>query len=142
MQTYEVEIKSLLGSPERAQEVRDAIKRIDPTCKLTSHNKQLNHYFEVDPRVPKGGLLKTVTNKVSPYLSETAKNKLAQIGSGAAKISLRTRKKEHQVLIVVKASVDDTTSENGISRIEFEEPVDISLDALYKLILSAAFRHE
>jgi hypothetical protein len=45
MHSYEVEVKSLLGSAERAQEVREALKTADPTCKVLSTNKQLNHYF-------------------------------------------------------------------------------------------------
>src|SRR3989344_4557302 len=44
-QTYEVEIKSLLGSADNAQKVREALKRIDPSCTIQSRNKQLNHYF-------------------------------------------------------------------------------------------------
>jgi hypothetical protein len=43
--SYEVEVKSLLGTPERAQTIRKALKKIDTKIKLLSRNKQLNHYF-------------------------------------------------------------------------------------------------
>ena len=45
MQSFEVEIKSLLGSEERAGTLREQMKRLDPACKLVERNSQLNHYF-------------------------------------------------------------------------------------------------
>ncbi|MDP2648634.1 MAG: hypothetical protein Q8P19_01905 [bacterium] len=45
-QTYEVEVKSLLGGPERADELRRALKAADPSCALVAVGRQLNHYFE------------------------------------------------------------------------------------------------
>ncbi len=45
MATFEVEVKSLLGSEENAQTLRERMKVIDPSTHLTSCNKQLNHYF-------------------------------------------------------------------------------------------------
>ncbi|MEK7106965.1 MAG: hypothetical protein AAB899_02160, partial [Patescibacteria group bacterium] len=55
MHSYEVEIKSLLGSKERADQVRGALKKADSACVLVSRNKQLNHYFEPSTRLGSGG---------------------------------------------------------------------------------------
>lgn len=132
---YEVEIKSLLGSSERAEEVRGALKKIDPSLSLLSKNKQLNHYFE-------GGSLEALYTASLPHLSEEAAARLKEISTRAKEFSVRTRDKDGAVLLVVKASMDDTTSENGIARLEFEEKVPMSLDQLDTLILSAGFSYQ
>ena len=135
MQSYEVEIKSLLGSSERADEVRTAMKKLDPSCTMHSKNKQLNHYFEA-------GSLPQLAEVLTPHLSEGAKKRLGDLASRAKQFSVRTREKDGTVLIVVKVSVDDTTSENGIARIEFEENVSLTLDELDQLVLSAGFAYQ
>ena len=45
MHSYEVEVKSLLGSEENAEMLRKKMQEIDSATHLTSKNKQLNHYF-------------------------------------------------------------------------------------------------
>jgi len=135
MQTYEVEVKALLGSPERADTLRRTMKKADATCKLQSKNKQLNHYFE-------GGTLEKLAASFAPHLSEAARSKLTDLVARAKSFSVRTRDKDGEVLFVVKASVDDTTSENGIARIEFEERVALSLDELDQLILKNGFKYQ
>lgn len=136
MHSYEVEIKSLLGSSERADEVRRALKDADPSCSLQSKNKQRNHYF-------KGGTLPALADVIAQKLSSDASVRLQDLASRAKEFSVRTREKDGKtVLLVVKASVDDTTSANGIRRMEFEEKVDMTLDALDKLVLSAGFEYE
>ena len=135
MQTYEVEIKSLLGSAKRADKVREAMKKADRTCKMTSKNKQLNHYF-------KDGTLKKLNAAVSPHFTDRAKTKLKDFSEKAKEFSVRTRDKDGIVLLVIKASVDNSTSANGISRMEFEEKVSISLEKLDRLVLSAGFEYE
>jgi len=48
-----------------------------------------------------------------------------------------------QVILVLKASIDDTTSSNGISRIEFEAVMtDLSLAQLDQLLLDAGFTYQ
>src|SRR3989338_892739 len=135
MQTYEVEIKSLLGSPERAQEIRDALKKVDPDCEVTSHNTQLNHYFE-------DGTLGKLAGVTAQHLSKQANVKLSEFVANAKEFSVRTREKDNSVLLVVKASVGDDTSANGVSRLEFEEQIPLGLDELDRLILSAGFQYQ
>lgn len=135
MQSYEVEIKALLGGPERAEEIRHAMQKADPACSMHSKNKQLNHYFE-------GGTIEKLAQVVSPHLSEQARAKLENLPSRAKSFSVRTRDKDADVLLVVKVSVDDTTSENGIARMEFEEKVPLTLKKLDDLILSAGFTYQ
>lgn len=139
MHAIEVEIKSLLGSSERADEMRKAMLDADPSCTLQSKNKQLNHYF-------KGGTLKTLAEAAASKLSKEASARLVDLAERAKEFSVRTRDKDGVALLVVKASMDDTTSANGISRMEFEEKVDPpaggDIDELDKLVLSAGFEYE
>ncbi len=139
MQKYEVEVKSLLGSSEQADKLRAALKAADSKCALVSQNKQLNHYFE-------GGTLQALAPVLSPHLSEGARAKLADFVARAKSFSVRTRFAaeggKEKVLFVVKASVGDDTSENGVMRMEIEEPVSLSLDELDKLILSVGFTYQ
>jgi adenylate cyclase class IV len=135
MQSYEVEIKSLLGSPERAEEVRAAMQKADPNCKLESRNKQLNHYFE-------GSTLKKLAEAVSTHLSGVAEIRLDDLAVRASDFSVRTRDKDGIVYLVVKASVGSDSSANGVARIEFEEKIPLSLEELDKLVLSAGFTYQ
>jgi adenylate cyclase class IV len=135
MQSYEVEVKSLLGSEDRANELRSAMKQADPSCELQSKNKQLNHYFE-------GGTLKQLSGVVAKYLSGVADVKLDDMIERAKEFSVRTRDKDGNVYLVVKASVGQDSSANGVARIEFEERMDMTLDELDKLVLSAGFSYQ
>ncbi len=135
MQKYEVEIKSLLGSRENAELLRQKMKVIDPEMKLVSKNKQLNHYFV-------GGDLSKLADAVKNHLSSEAQTKLEDLKARAKEFSIRTREKDGTVLLVVKASVGDDTSANGVKRIEFEEEVALSLDELDKMLLDAGFVYQ
>jgi predicted adenylyl cyclase CyaB len=133
--SYEVEVKSLLGNSERAQTIRKNLKKIDPKVKLLSRNKQLNHYFV-------GGELDKLVHRTKGYLSADAANRLEDIAKKAQEFSVRSRDKDGEILLVVKAAVDDTSSSNGIARLEFEEPVNLSLDELDELVLKAGFKYQ
>ena len=155
MQTYEVEVKALLGEAERAEEIRRAMKKADPSCTMRSRNKQLNHYFE-------DGSLVKLSEAIAPHLGEGAKKKFSDIAERGRNFSVRTRltasnaqagDKDGKVFLVVKASVDDTTSENGIARMEFEEPVCVrdlrtgrkvpmTLQRLDELVLKSKFKYQ
>jgi len=137
MNKIELEIKSLLGSKEKADELKRKMQELDPGFKLLAKNSQLNHYFE-----PESGNLHTLYEKVAYLFDEDTKRKLENMANKAQSFSVRTRKKDDEVLLVVKASVDDTTSENGISRMEFEEKVPLSLDELDALVLDAGFKYQ
>jgi len=135
MHTYEVEVKSLLGGEEQAEALRSRMKEIDPGAELVSRNKQLNHYFI-------GGDMRQLAGAVAPYLSADAQTKLADMIERGSNFSIRTREKDDDVFLVVKASTDGSTSANGTSRIELEEKINLSLDELDKLLLGAGFEYQ
>lgn len=141
--TYEVEIKSLLGTKEAAENLKLAMLSVDPATKIIATSKQLNHYFE-------GGNLEALAQSVAyRCLSPDKCLHFEDIARKASKFSVRSRQKDNAVYIIVKASVDAGlsaaeagTSENGISRIEFEENVTIPLEALDALILGSGFTYQ
>jgi predicted adenylyl cyclase CyaB len=128
---YEVEIKSLLQTEENAQKLRD--KLAGQGIAMSNKYKQLNHYFLSDGDFFKLG------EKLLPFFDEEKKEKLKKIIEEGENHSLRTREMNGKAFFVVKASVDDTTSSNGILRMEFEEKVDISIDGLDKILEEAGF---
>jgi adenylate cyclase class IV len=135
-QQYEIEIKSLLGSKDNADALVEKMKASDSDFKILGSHKQLNHYFI-------GGNLTTLFNKVNHLLSDELKTKLTDLVKRAKNFSVRTREADGRVILVVKASVDDTTSENGTARLEFEAKLDnLNLEELDNLILNAGFTYQ
>lgn len=132
MNTFEIEVKSLLGAPEKARELVERMTALDPNLRLIGRNRQLNHYFE-------GGDFNKLVSQVKELISESSLAKLENILAVGSNFSVRTREKDGQVLLVVKASVDSGTSANTVSRLEFEEPVSVSLLELDGLLLRAGF---
>lgn len=130
--TYEVEIKSLLGTRERAQALAEKLKAKYPDIKMGTMHSQLNHYFI-------GGDLMKLANAVKTHLPPASFETLDDIAKKSQNHSVRTREADGRVLLVVKASVGADTSSNGVARIEFEAPVNLTLDELDNLLLSAGF---
>ncbi len=135
MAHYEVEIKSLLGDKEKAINLKSKMCEIDPTCACVSTNKQLNHYFHA-------GDVAVLYQKTEHLFTATEKTNFKKLIEKGNDFSVRTRQKDDEVLLVVKASMDDGTSENTVKRMEFEEPVDISLYELDALVLEAGYQYQ
>ena len=136
MSTYEIEIKSLLGSKDRADKLKSQIKT--KGAKLISSNKQLNHYFVV----PENARFSDFEKKLEPHVKKSKKTLFKKILTEGEDLSIRTRETDDKILLVVKASVGDDTSANGVSRMEFESTVDMSLDKLDKVLLDAGLKYQ
>ncbi len=135
MSQYEIEVKTLLGEKENAEALKRMMYELDPSCSRVSENKQLNHYFT-------GGNLTDLFSKTEHLFSDEAKEKFRHIAEKGTNFSVRTRQKDETVLLVLKASVGDDTSSNGVSRLEFEEAVPTSLDELDALVQEAGFTYQ
>lgn len=133
--SYEIEIKSLLGNKDAAEALKQKMKAADSAFVEHGSHKQLNHYFV-------GGNLKDLAEKLDSHLPDDKKVLLADIAGKAKDFSVRTRWADGTVLIVVKASVDDTTSSNGTARLEWESSVTITMEELDELVLSAGFTYQ
>ena len=135
LQNYEIEIKALLGSAEQAAVVLERIRSLEHDVQHTSHNVQLNYYFV-------GKTLHELLAATRMHLSDEGAARLADVAERAASYSIRARKRNEDIILVVKASENSVASVNGISRIEFEEKVPLSLEELDSVILAAGFTHE
>jgi len=131
---YEVEIKSLLQSEENAQKLRN--KLAEHGIALANKYGQLNHYF-----LNNGDFAK-LEEKLLPLFDGEKKENLKKILEEGKNHSIRTREMNGEVFFVVKAAVDDTTAENGILRMEFEEKVPISMDTLGQILGEAGFGYQ
>jgi adenylate cyclase class IV len=133
MNTYEIEVKSLLGDHTKAEAFRSSLKKAGATLKGTEH--QLNHYFIK-------GDFDTLSLKILPELSDEQGQKFQAMMNHPGTYSVRTRESDGTVRLVIKCSVDDTGSENGIARYEFDEVVFLSLDKLDTLLLESGFEYQ
>lgn len=135
MAHFEIEIKSLLGEKTQAEALKQKMLDLDPACACVSQNTQLNHYFE-------GGDIKELYKKVEHLFSGEQHEKFHILAEHGTNCSLRTRQRNDEVLLVVKASIDEGSSANTVKRMEFEEPVDISLDELDVLVAAAGYQYQ
>lgn len=134
MALYEIEIKSLLGDQAAADAFKTQLLAMQST--LTEVSSQLNHYFT-------GGSLDRLYDEVAENLAVEDRDRLNDLRKQAAAYSVRTRQLNDTVLLIVKAAIDDTTSANGIARMEFEALIpSLTLDALDQLVLNAGFEYE
>ena len=135
MAHYEIEVKSLLGDKEQADKLRKEMCERDPSCACTSTNKQLNHYF-------KDGNIEKLFEQTKHLFDAEAVKKFEKIAEKGTDFSVRSRQKDDEVLLVVKASMDEGNAINSVSRMEFEENVDVSLDELDALIQQAGYTYD
>lgn len=134
--TVEVEIKVLLGELQNAQTLISKIQKNG--YKLETQNSQLNHYF-VGKNFP--NLLQALEKNT--FVDSNSYTKLQKIlSTDQANFSLRTRQLDKHVFVVVKASLDQTSSQNGTARLEFEEQVDLSLIELDEILIQAGFQFQ
>ncbi len=134
--TYEVEVKCLLGGKDGADSLLVRMKEKDPGLKQTSFHRQLNHYFA-------GGNLQQLFEKANQFIDESRKDSFEQITRKATDYSVRTRDADGKVLLVIKASVDEGTSANTVARIEFEaETLKLTMEGLDQLVLKSGFEYQ
>ena len=135
MQTYEIEIKSLLGSEDAAAALRKRFHIVDPSHAKLGASKQLNHYFHTGP-------VDVLRERLLTIVPESDHPRLTHIVENGKSFSVRTRGTDDVVLLVIKASIDDTTSENGISRIEFESALPHTLEKLDAILVESGFPYQ
>jgi predicted adenylyl cyclase CyaB len=124
-----------LGEEQNALALKEKMQQLDPNCVLVSTNTQLNHYFE-------GGDMQDLYDRVEYLFGEEDRAKLKTTIERGVEFSIRSRLRDEEVLLVVKASIDEGTSANTVKRMEFEEPVAVSLNELDSLLLDAGFMYQ
>lgn len=132
---YEIEIKSLLGSAEKAEELRSKLRTKGDLKELGRHS-QLNHYFVA----PNG--LAILKEKILTLVAADQQERLEKILSEGRDYSIRTRDADGKVLFVIKASIGDGTSSNAVSRMEFEAAVPKTIQELDQILLAAGLEYQ
>lgn len=132
--TYEIEIKSLLGSEENAKALKEKLSARD--IEVREKHSQLNHYFNALDD------MSVLEEKILPHIEEGRRDALRRILEEGEGHSVRTREADGDVFFIIKASIDEGTSANTVSRIEFEEKVDLSLDELDQILLDAGLTYQ
>ncbi len=135
--SYEIEIKSLLGTKENAEKLKRRMQEYDPSCRLVAtYRAHLNHYFA-------GGDLYSLGAAMTNYLDSQTSERLFAAISQAKDFSLRSRSADGNIFLVLKVAVDDSTSANGAGRLEFEASIkNVTLEKLDQLILSCGFSYQ
>ena len=136
MKSYEVEIKSLLGSKANAEKLKAGLHRAYPDITFVSKGKQLNHYFNTPAD------LSSLKDGLSHMIPVDKREAFDHILSQGKKISVRTRDADGRVILVIKASVGDDTSSNGVKRVEFEVTVKQNLAELDTILLDAGCTYQ
>ena len=136
MDKYEIEVKSLLGDESMAQAFREKMAEIEPSVELVSRHSQINHYF-ID------GDINLLHEKMLAHVLEEKHESLRNIIIDGKNHSIRVRLADEDLIFVVKSSIDDTTSDNGISRLEFEHKIPhLTIDELDQVLFDAGFAYQ
>ncbi len=138
----EIEIKSLLGQKQKADALRQQL--LERQAELIEKSNQLNHYFISTD-------LSKLYADILQHIPDDQKNMLDRVIREGENHSVRTRFVNNEldensngdVLFIIKASIDDTTSSNGISRIEFEvETPKLTIEELDQILLNAGLSYQ
>lgn len=130
----EVEIKTLLQTPENAEILRSALRARGGVQLEPFIEAQKNCYFICENPKDLANLIPFVKENVD---EEKAKQFEELIGK-AQKVSVRTRETDTALLLVIKASLNDHSSDNGTSRIEWEGNIKgMSLEELDQVLIDA-----
>lgn len=134
---YEIEIKVLLGSEaEKDRLMNNLHAKNDNKPVFTGKNSQLNHYFI-------GGDIHALEASIADRIPDAKKQTFQHIVASGKKLSVRTRYVDGKTILVIKASIDDTTSSNGTARIEWElDFLDTHIDIVDRILLDAGFEYQ
>lgn len=132
----EVEIKTLLGDKSVAEKLIKAIHDKDQQTALKRTSKQLNHYFL-------NGDFKKLVKKLSSVLSAEEMASVQQIIDHGKNHSVRTRLDNGRVILVFKATADETGTDHGTARIEYEVIFkDLALDEVDEILNDSGFGYQ
>jgi len=134
---YEIEIKTLLGKKENADIFLENLKNSVENLEKIGENSQLNHYFMA------GNYEKLAKVLEEKNINQEKLESFKNIISLSGKHSFRTRFVDGNSILVVKLSIDDTTSYNWIQRMEWEEIFEwMPIEELDNFLLNCDFEYQ
>jgi len=125
----------LLGTKDAAEALLEKMKVLDPNLVVTDTNTQLNHYF-VD------GDIHALYESLKHLFKREQQTMFEDILAKGKDFSVRSRQKDDEVLLVIKAALDGGTSANSVSRLEFEEALPITLFELDDYLAKAGYKEQ
>jgi predicted adenylyl cyclase CyaB len=134
---FEVEIKSLPQTKEKADKLIKLMRENDPKFKLVSQSKQRNHYFE-------DGNINELLKNLSQVLSKKDLLDLEEILKKGTNYTVRTRQSDDSIIFVLKATVGSSKNKHhGNIRYEYEKELkNITLKQLDKIIINSGFKYQ
>ncbi len=134
MSQIEIEIKSLLGEKSKAEKLISDLSGKGFDLNNIKKSSQLNHYFTYSDLEK----FKQVFGEI--VLNKEEFNNILEKGSN---FSIRTRETNStKVILVIKASLGEDSSQNGVSRLEFEEVLPMSLQELDDKLLGCGLEYQ
>lgn len=136
--SYEIEIKSLLGSKERQEKLKLDLQKLDPNLALLQTTRRLNHYFV-------GGSLPRLFEKLKDRVDLEKVQSLEEIASRFEEknCSIRSKWASGEVSLVIKAAIGEGDSVHGTARLEFDSSVkDMTIEELDQAILNCGFSYQ
>ena len=79
---------------------------------------------------------------MADHITADQMSTISDIAARAKSINVRTRQKNDTVLLIVKGSLDNVSAVHSHQRMEFEAPVDITLDELDTLVEQSGWQLE
>ncbi len=132
----EVEIKTLLGDKSVAEKLIQNIHKKDQKTSLRRRSKQLNHYFL-------NGNFASLLKKLSVIISAEELENIKHIIEHGKNHSVRTRLDNDKVILVFKATADETGTDHGTARIEYEIIFkDHTLEDIDKILNDSGFAYQ
>ena len=133
---YEIEIKVLLGSSAEKDRLLKNLQSNGKALVLKGENTQLNHYFI-------GGDIAKLEQAIRNMIPENKKASFHHIVENGKKLSVRTRYVDGKTILVIKASIDDTTSSYGTARIEWEmDFLGTHINIVDQILLDTGFEYQ
>ncbi|MSU76047.1 CYTH domain-containing protein [Patescibacteria group bacterium] len=131
---FEVEVKTLLGSREAAEEFVVKLKLNDSNLKLSGQSNQLNHYFD------EAGDTEKLPDAIGGFLSDGDLAAFKEIIDQSKSFALRTRDADGTILLVIKAAKGEGDNQHALERLEGEyETTASDIDTIDKAIQSAGY---
>jgi hypothetical protein len=115
--TVEIEKKCLLdGGEEEAQRLVAKLFELDAKTKKTRSKVLLNHYFELLDK-------ELFVESMKALVEVGRRDEFAEVMTAGKTFSVRTRKSNDDVILMVKATKDKSSAVHGVARLEFEQEV-------------------
>lgn len=135
-QQFEVEAKTLLGEEAHARAFEARLREADPELQEIARSSQLNHYFQANHQG------RHLFHQVVDLIAPEDQGALSEMLTMYSEFSLRTRKENNVISLVIKAAKTGEDKDHALARAEGQYVVATNdLLELDNAILSAGYTY-